>query len=220
VHQVDIVLFDFDYTLADSSDGIVACCELALDEMGCPRPPAQTVRRTIGWTLEEMFLHFTGEPSPERAAEFRTRYVTHADRIMLRHTRVYPWLARLIAELTDSGHRLGVVSTKYGYRIAQALELADINGAFATIVGSDRVQRSKPAPDGLELALAELESTPRHALYVGDSTTDARAAEAAGVGFVGVLTGVTPRQELEQLPHRAILHSAEQLPAWLSSEGE
>lgn len=213
----DTVLFDFDYTLADSSDGIVACCEIALDEMGFPRPSPQNVRMTIGWTLEEMFIHFTGQESPALGAEFRQRYVTHADRIMLAHTRVYPWVDDVANTLRSSGYKLGIVSTKYGYRIEQSLDLAGLNGDFATIVGSDRVHRSKPDPEGLHLAMKLLGTSPEHTLYVGDSTTDARAAEAAKVGFIAVRTGVTPREQLEQLPHLTILDSGEQLPAWLQT---
>ncbi len=215
--EPDTVLFDFDYTLADSSDGIVACCEIALDEMGFPRPSPQTVRMTIGWTLEEMFIHFTGRDAPALGAEFRQRYVTHADRIMLAHTRVYPWVGAMAGTLRSSGHKLGIVSTKYGYRIEQSLGVAGLNGEFAVVVGSDRVRHSKPDPEGLRLAMELLGTSSERALYVGDSTTDARAAEAADVGFIAVRTGVTPCDQLKQLPHLAILDSGEQLPAWLQT---
>ena len=211
------LLFDFDYTLADSSDGIVICTERALDEMGYPPPASDAVRATIGLTLEDMFETFTGSAEARPAAEFRRRYITHANQIMLEHTRVYPWLRELASRLLASSYRLGIVSTKYGSRIERALDAAGLDGAFSTVIGSDRVSRPKPDPEGLHLAMAILGSERAQTLFVGDSPTDARTAAEAGIDFVGVLTGVTPRARLSTHPHLAILNTANELPRWLAA---
>jgi len=67
----------------------------------------------------------------------------------------------------------------------------------------------------LRLCLERLGCPPEAALYVGDAVADARAAQAAGVAFCGVLTGVTPREEMAACPTRAVLGSVAELVAWV-----
>jgi len=55
------VIFDFDYTLADSSQGVAECINFALSELGLPLVPAQAAHRTIGLHLDEAFIQLTGE---------------------------------------------------------------------------------------------------------------------------------------------------------------
>ena len=89
---------------------------------------------------------------------------------------------------------LGIVSTKYRRRIEGILERERLLDSFAVIVGGEDVSQHKPDPQSLLLALDRLGVPAREALYVGDSVTDAQAARRAGVPFVAVLSGTTPRE--------------------------
>lgn len=79
------------------------------------------------------------------------------------------------------------------------------------IIGGEDVQASKPSPEGVQFALRALQAVPEQTLYVGDSTIDARTAQAAGLPFLGVLHGTTTRSELAAYPHVAIADSLEAL---------
>ena len=73
------VVFDFDYTLADSSDGIIDSINYALSNMGLPQAAHDAIRRTIGLSLDEAFVALAGESERPRAAEFTAFVVERAD---------------------------------------------------------------------------------------------------------------------------------------------
>lgn len=206
------VLFDFDYTLADSSAGIIACCSDALAEMGLPAPEPAAVRRTIGLSLAASFRELTGEEDPERARVFSECFIARADEVMVNLTTLYPSVAPVSATLRARGYALGIVSTKYSYRIAGVLERDGLADAFSVIIGGEIVQRHKPDPESLLLALQRLALPARDVLYVGDSVVDAETAARAGVDFVGVLSGVTPRDAFAAHPALALLEDLTGLP--------
>jgi phosphoglycolate phosphatase len=74
-HNFHAVIFDFDYTLADSSQGAVECINFALAEMGLARVPAEAACRTIGLSLHETFLTLGEHHEPHRCDEFHQLFV-------------------------------------------------------------------------------------------------------------------------------------------------
>ena len=201
------VLFDFDYTLADSERGIIECVTFALDRLGLPAASSDAIRATIGLSLEEMLVRLTSH-NGDRSTEFRRLFISRADEVMVDSTVVYPWVPRTARTLRRAGFALGIVSTKRRQRIEEVLTRDGLEDLFSVVVGSDSVPRPKPAPDGLLLALEHLNTPAEEALFVGDSTTDADAAQQAAVPFVAVLTGATPRQAFREYPCRAVLPNA------------
>ncbi len=204
---ISTVLFDFDFTLGDSSAGIIECVNLALEDMGLPKAAPHAIVTTIGLSLETMFVRLTGLDHP-RKLEFKQRFISHADRIMTQHTHLYPWVPVLLRELKSHGHTLGIVTTKRSYRIAEVFERERLASMLDTIVGSDMVMAPKPSPEGLLRAIQNLGVPASQVLYVGDTVTDAEAANRAGISFAAVLTGPTPASAFAPLAPRAILPDA------------
>ena len=201
------VLFDFDFTLGDSSAGIVECVNHALTRMGLDEAAPEAIASTIGLSLETMFGRLTSLDG-SRAPEFRAWFIAHADRIMTSRTTLYPWTAELLRELKSRGYRLGIVTTKRSYRILEVLERERLSGVLDIIVGSDMVTVPKPSPEGLLLAVRRLGVPAPSVLYAGDTVTDAEAAHAAGIPFAAVLSGTTPALAFEPFTPRAILPDA------------
>jgi len=214
---VRAVLFDFDYTLGESEEGIVLCANRALAALGFPPAPREAIRRTVGLTLEAMFERLTGLDG-ESAGRFREAFIACADEHMGRHTNLYPGVPELLRTLHGRGVPAGIVTTKRGYRVREVLARETLEPLVATIVGIDAVPRPKPAPDGLRLALRQLGVDPPEALYVGDSVVDGEAAQRAGVPFAAVLTGATPLAELEAWGPVAVLDDVTGLVALLDRE--
>lgn len=187
--MVRAVLFDFDFTLGDSADAIVHCSRAAFADMRLTPAEPSAIRRTIGLTLQDSFRALTLDPAPARADEYTRCYVAHADRVMTAMTTVYEPAAHVLAWMRARGVGTAIVSTKYRYRIESILDHCGLAGAVDVIVGGEDVSRHKPDPEGLERALSGLGVAGGEALYVGDHPVDGRAAAAAGVGFVRVLTG-------------------------------
>ena len=199
------VLFDFDFTLADSSEGIVACMNHALGRLGLPPAPAAAIRRTIGLDLGTALGILAGEEWRPREDEFLGHFVRKADEVMVASTSFLPGAARVLRTLHDAGYRVGIVTTKYRHRVEDALERDGLREFVGAIVGADDVPRPKPAPDGLMRA-ADLLGVPlSQCIFVGDSTVDAMAAKALGVAFVAVLSGTTTAEAFAGYPVAAVL---------------
>lgn len=197
----EVYLFDFDYTLADSSKGIVMCFRHVLELHGHTGISDDDIKQTIGKTLEDSFSVLTGITNTETLAAYKTKYTGKAADCMTRNTRLYPETAGVLAELKNKGAKIGIISTKFRYRIEELLEQEFPTGFFDIVVGGEDVKASKPSPEGLLYAIETLNGQKLNTLYIGDSTIDARTAEAAGVDFVGVLHGTTTRDELSIYPH-------------------
>lgn len=186
-----VVVFDFDLTLADSTSAVVECSNHALAAMGFPPAGPETVRRTIGLTLPNAFREMTGAMDPALGADFARRFVERADEVMVTDTRIYPDVAETLAILRNSGARLGIVSTKYRYRIEAILARHGLARAVDTIIGGEDVSAHKPDPEGLVLLMRQLGTEPGKTVYIGDHVIDAELAQRAGSAFVAVRTGAT-----------------------------
>lgn len=194
-------LFDFDYTLADSSKGIVLCFRHVLNLHGYTGITDEEIKRTIGKTLEESFSILTGVTDANTLAAYKKEYVKAADQHMTVNTFLFPETLSVLTQLKKDGARIGIISTKYRYRIMELLSQKLPAQFLDIIVGGEDVKTPKPSPEGLLFAIEHLSVQKEETLYIGDSTVDAETAQAAGVDFMGVLHGATTRSELEAYPH-------------------
>lgn len=197
-------IFDFDYTLADSSRGIVMCYRHVLTREGFLDVTDEQIKRTIGKTLEDSFSEMTGITDPQHLASMKQQYVQHADSCMTANTHLFPETREVLQQLKQQGARIAILSTKYRYRIEELAARDFPEGFFDLIVGGEDVRQMKPNPEGLLLAMERLGVTPAETLYLGDSVVDALTARAASVPFAGILHGVTTHRELAAYPHTAI----------------
>jgi len=213
----DALLFDFDYTLGDSSPGVAQCMRYAFESLGKPVPDDDAIRRQIGLPLAGTVERLSGDPDPESDAAFVRLFVERADQVMLDSTTLFPGVPDMLRALGKDGLRLGVVSTKFGYRLDAILRRADLRDVFELIVGGDDVAEPKPHPAGLQRALELLALPTERVLYVGDSLVDAQAAQRTPMMFAAVLSGTTVERAFDAYPCRAVLPSVRALPALISS---
>lgn len=211
------LIFDFDYTLADSSRGIVECIRFALKHLGLPLVSAERARRTIGLSLHDAFVELVRNRHAAKSEEFARLFVEHADRVMLDLTILLDCVPETVALLKQRGFALGILSNKFRYRVMGVLGREHLSRSFGVVVGAEDVSVLKPAPEGLLMAVERLGSSPSAALYVGDSLTDAETAARAGVPFVAVLSGVTPREAFERWDTCAVLSDVSALPDLLAT---
>ena len=209
--RVETVIFDFDYTLADASAGIVACIDYAFGRLHLPCVAPDVARRTIGLSLPHTLVALAGAEQAEKAEVFSRLFVEHADRIMVDMTTLLPGVHQTVGQLRNAGVGLGIVSTKYRYRIQATLQREGLSGSFDVVVGGEDVSELKPDPQGLLMAMARLGGEAETTLYVGDSVTDAVAAARAEIPFVAILSGVTPREAFREHPVYATIGSLPEL---------
>ena len=199
--MLSAVIFDFDYTLGDSTDGIVACANYALERMGLPPQTVDAIRRTIGLSLTATYAALTADDDCARAEQFADAFRHKADEVMAASASLYDGALPFLRGLRAKGIRTAIVTTKFGYRIREILTRFNALDLIDVIVGAEDVTAVKPDPEGLQTALRKLKAAAPDVLYVGDSVVDAAAAAAAGIPFVAVLTGTTERDAFAAYPH-------------------
>jgi phosphoglycolate phosphatase len=213
---VKSIVFDFDYTLADSSQGVIECVNFALAGMGFPPASTEQICRTIGLHLSTTYQVLTGESHPERKEAFIRLFAQRADQVMADRTVLFTAVVPTLIRLREKGIKLGIVSTKFHHRIASILAREGIETFFEIIVGGEDVQVHKPDPTGLHLAVEYLGCLPSEVVYVGDSVTDAETAKRGGMAFIAVLSGVTTSDEFQGYAPSAIIGSLSELPVALA----
>lgn len=204
-------LFDFDYTLADSSRGIVICFRNVLKRHAYANVTDEAIKRTIGKTLEDSFTILTGITDPGQLAVLRKEYSKESDQFMNANTHLFEDTLPTLRQLKEQGIRIGIISTKHRCRIQNFLQQHLPDNYFDIIVGGEDVSLPKPNPEGLLFAIHQLGVLPAKTMYVGDSTVDAETAANAGVDFTGVTSGATIAEELKQYPHTRIISRLNEL---------
>ncbi|MGC1685288.1 MAG: HAD-IA family hydrolase [Candidatus Acidiferrales bacterium] len=209
------VIFDFDFTLADTSNGIFDCVSTALAAVGATAAERDAVNATIGLPLRDAYTKLTGNADENRQSQFVEHFHRRADDIMVKSAVVFEFVPEAIRQIRAQGLTTAVASTKRRVHIESILERESLTGAFDAVVGGNDVQNQKPHPESLFAGMRKLGAAPWECVYVGDSIVDAEAANRAGIQFVAVLSGVTPRAQFDSYPVCEILNHVGEIPAWL-----
>jgi phosphoglycolate phosphatase len=145
------------------------------------------------------------------ATTFRRLFVERADQIMASNTELYAGVRDLVQRLASSGLILGILSTKFRYRICQILNRYGLTDRFTAIVGVEDVEKHKPDPEGLRLLMSKTSMQTEQVVFVGDSLIDAETALRGGVDFVAVLTGTTSADQFSSYSPKAVLDSVTEI---------
>ncbi|MXV76093.1 HAD-IA family hydrolase [Candidatus Poribacteria bacterium] len=208
---VQAIIFDFDYTLADSSEGVIECINFALGRLGLPLAADDEIRKTIGLSLPDALVMLVGKEYVQHTDAFTRLFVERADEVMTDMTELFDIVPETVAALRKLSIRLGIVTLKYRYRIESVLRREQLTDAFEVIIGFEDVSDQKPNPTGLLTAVERLECVRQNCFYVGDSVTDAKTAQQANIDFIAVLSGVTPRAVFEDYDVYAVLKDVSEL---------
>ncbi|WP_196590013.1 HAD family hydrolase [Pectinatus frisingensis] len=204
-------LFDFDYTLADSSKGIVLCFEKLLAQNGYPGKKPAEIKRTIGLFMPQAISILTGETAANTIKLLQKRYSILADKYMTKNTFLYSETIPAMKKLKQQHCLIGIVSNKTRHRILETLHQEKITDTIDVIIGTENAKKPKPAPEPIWQAIEALHTDSSTTLYIGDSLTDAQTAFNAKVDFSAVLTGETQADEFNKYPHKNIFHSLAEL---------
>ena len=209
------IIFDFDLTLADPTKGTIECVNFALERLGLPHADDERIKRTIGLSLEDTLLRLTEQTKSQDVSSFISSFVERADQVMAELTLVFDSVPATTRRLLEMGFELGIVSTKFRYRIEEILAREGLLDRFRVIIGGEDVSEHKPHPSGLIAAMSRMKMDTDDVLYVGDSTVDALAAERAKVPFIAVLSGTTSETEFNETAKIAVIDDISTLPRLL-----
>ena len=181
----DLLIFDWDGTVADSTAGIVEALRHAARGAGLDELPATRLRAVIGLGLAEAVHSLHPQASPMQAQAMVAGYRDYYRGVAARGTRLFPGARELLAEFGACGLSLAVATGKSRNGLLGALRDTGLEGRFAALRTADDCP-SKPHPAMVLELLDELGCSPDRALMIGDSEYDLAMALAAGVRSVAV----------------------------------
>ncbi|HYE41422.1 MAG TPA: HAD-IA family hydrolase [Ramlibacter sp.] len=211
--RYDLIAFDWDGTLFDSTKIIVRCIQRAVADVGGAVPTEDAASYVIGMGLMEALAHAAPDVPPERYAElgacYRRHYIAHQDDLSL-----FDGVLPMLADLRERHHWLVVATGKSRRGLDEALGSVQLAGVFDGSRTADETA-GKPHPRMLHELMREFGTDPERTLMIGDTTHDLQMALNAGCASVAVSYGAHAQEGFEALRPQAIVHSVAELHAWL-----
>jgi len=214
--RFDLIAFDWDGTLYDSTAIIVRCIQAAVRDVGGAVPSDKEAAYVIGMGLMEALAHAAPDVPPEKYPElgnrYRFHYLKHQDDLSLFHG-VLP----LLDDLRARGHLLAVATGKSRRGLDDALHTVQLRGVFDGSRTADQTA-GKPHPLMLQELMAEFDVPPERLLMIGDTTHDLQMAVNAGCASVAVSYGAHEPDVFHALNPLFVAHSVRELHGWLLRE--
>ena len=212
--RFDLIAFDWDGTLYDSTQIIVRCIQAAVVDVGGARPSDTAAAYVIGMALMQALAHAAPDVLPEKYTElgnrYRYHYLQHQDDLSL-FEGVLPMLDGLKARQ----HLLTVATGKSRRGLDEALRTVELAGVFDGSRTADETA-GKPDPLMLHELMQEFGVEPSRVLMIGDTTHDLQMAVNAGCASVGVSYGAHTPEDFGALNPLHVAHSVADLHQWLA----
>lgn len=213
----DLVVFDWDGTLFDSTALIARCIQSACADLGVPVPSDERASYVIGMGLAEALQYAAPDLARERYRELGERYRHHY--FARQHEIVFfDGTLAMLEALKKRGHLLGVATGKSRRGLNDALNTSMLRGLFDATRTADETA-SKPDPRMLVELMDEFQIAPERTVMVGDTTHDLQLARNAGTASVGVSYGAHDPRLFDGFGARHVAHSTAELHDWLLQHG-
>ena len=211
--RFDLIVFDWDGTLFDSTALIVRCIQSACADIGVAVPSAERAAYVIGLGLHDALQHAVpGLPEaryPELGRRYRHHYVASQHDLVL-----FPGTLALLQALKARNHWLAVATGKSRAGLDDALHTVQLKGLFDGTRTADETA-GKPNPLMLRQLMAEFGAAPERTLMIGDTTHDLQLALNAGCASVGVSYGAHAPEAFAVLSPLHVAASTADLQDWL-----
>lgn len=211
--QFDLIAFDWDGTLFDSTAIIVRCIQAAVADVGGTVPSDRAASYVIGMGLMQALAHAAPDVPPEKypllGERYRHHYWAHQHDISL-----FDGVLPMLADLKTRHHWLAVATGKSRRGLDEALQTVELKGVFDGSRTADETA-GKPSPLMLHELMREFGVDPARTLMIGDTTHDLQMAVNAGCPSVGVSYGAHEPDAFHALQPLHVAHSVRELHDWL-----
>jgi phosphoglycolate phosphatase len=213
--RLEALIFDLDGTLVDTAPDLHAATNHVLATLKRRQISLDEVRAFVGHGARALIARgceATGDPVDARAIEtLYQEFIIYYARHISEHSRPYPGVLALLDKAKSAGLALGVCTNKLESLSVLLLDALDMKRYFGSIVGPDTTGVAKPDPKPFHESVTRLGRDPKAALMFGDSETDIRTAQNAGVPVIAVSFGYTAKHVSHFDPTHIIDHYDE---AW------
>jgi phosphoglycolate phosphatase len=217
LRQFDLIAFDWDGTLFDSTALITRCIQNAVRDLGGTVPSDQDASYVIGLGLMQALAHAAPdvpvEKYPELGARYRHHYAVHQHDISL-----FDGVLAMLDDLKTRQHVLTVATGKSRMGLNDALGAVELQGRFDGSRTADETA-GKPHPRMLHELMREFGVAPERTLMIGDTTHDLQMALNAQCASVGVTYGAHEASNFHALQPLYLAHSVRELHDWLLING-
>ncbi|MEY3886341.1 MAG: Pyrophosphatase PpaX [Pseudomonadota bacterium] len=211
--QFDLIAFDWDGTLFDSTAIITRCIQRAVVDVGGQEPSQEAASYVIGMALMQALAHAAPdvpvEKYPKLGERYRHHYMAHQNDLIL-----FDGVLAMLADLKERHHWLTVATGKNRKGLNEALHAVELKGAFDGSRTADETA-GKPSPLMLHELMREFGVEPERTLMIGDTTHDLQMALNAGCASVGVSYGAHEPAAFQDLKPLHVAHSVPELHQWL-----
>ncbi|QIL44560.1 HAD-IA family hydrolase [Acidovorax sp. HDW3] len=213
--RFDLIAFDWDGTLCDSTAIIVRSIQAAVRDVGGAVPSDAAASYVIGMALMPALAHAApdvpADKYPELSNRYRYHYLQRQDDLCL-----FAGVLDLLDALQARGHLLTVATGKSRRGLNEALQQAALRGRFHASRTADETA-GKPHPLMLQELMAEFDVPPARTLMIGDTTHDLQMAQAAGCASVGVGYGAHAPEGFAAHGPLFVADSVAALHSWLEN---
>ena len=211
--QFDLIAFDWDGTLFDSTAIIARSIQAAVRDVGGTEPTLAQASYVIGMGLKQALAHVAPDVPEHLHAALGDRYRHHY--FAAQHDiSMFEGALALLADLKEKGYLLAVATGKSRRGLDAALATQTLAGVFDSSRTADETA-GKPDPLMLHELMQELEVAPARTLMIGDTTHDLLMAKRAGCPSVAVSYGAHEPQAFAELSPRYVAHSVAELHEWM-----
>ena len=212
--KFDLIVFDWDGTLMDSTATIVASMQAAARDLGLPVPDERAASHVIGLGLQDAMQKAMPDLDPKAYPRMVERYRHHY--LSQDHSlALFEGTREMLSDLSSQGYFLAVATGKSRVGLNRAMNTAGLISVFDATRCADETF-SKPHPAMLHEITRELGQDLRRTVMIGDTTHDLQMASNAGAASIGVHYGAHPRHELEALSPLFGAESVADLHQWLN----
>jgi phosphoglycolate phosphatase len=215
--RFDLIAFDWDGTLFDSTQIIVRCIQRAVADVGGTVPGNREAAWVIGLALNEALARAApdvpADRYPELGQRYRFHYLAHQNDLSL-----FEGVLGMLQDLRERHHLLAVATGKSRRGLNEVLRTVQLQGLFDGSRTADETA-GKPDPLMLHELMRELGTEPERTLMIGDTTHDLQMARNAGCASVGVSYGAHEPDGFAALQPQAVVHSVRELHDWLLHNG-
>ena len=212
--QFDLIAFDWDGTLFDSTAIITRSIQAAVVDVGGAKPTDQDASYVIGMGLTQALAHAAPDVSSDKYPQLNERYKFHYAQSMDDIT-LFSDILELLDALKQRDHLLAVATGKSRRGLDDALQAVELKGLFHASRTADQTA-GKPDPLMLHELMDELNVSPKRTLMIGDTTHDLLMAQNAGCPSVAVSYGAHEPAAFAAFNPLYIAHSVAELDAWMA----
>jgi len=212
--RTKLVIFDFDGTIADTSEGIIQVCLASLKKMGLPPSTPEKIKASIGLPLGPFLVAGSGVPE-ERMEEGMKTYRELFFEIAGPYICLFDGVKEALLSISESGRQLAIATSRGRNSLTSILREQGLFGIFGEIVCADNALPPKPAPDMVKYILERTGVPADEAIVIGDTTFDLLMGKGAGCRTCGVSYGNHSAEMLATAEPDFIINNMSALPELL-----